>query len=660
MEMKRILSLLALALVFSASHAQSQSPEMVRFLKEFPQRAAFNTHSYEFADVVDTPASKGYKAFYISHYGRHGSRSDWRGDNTLKVVRDILSQARADGVRLTPAGDSLLRESAFIYEKYDGMDGRLTPRGVREHRMLARRMYQRFPEVFRKGSKQVRAVSSTVPRCIVSMNGFTAQLLALQPDLDLDLDTGEKYMAYISRADNGTIRNRTQAVMAQRKALMPKDNESVFRTLFQNPEEGKKYVKDVDFFHYAIYAVAKVAEANDIDDNLFRYLPFDVVYALHEQNFLNAYLNECNSELNGDLRMPLAKEMIDTLLAQADRVVSGASQRAADLTFGHDWPFLGLCSYLGLEGIGDRLSADEAAARWMASWNCPFAANLQMVFYRKGDEPVLVKFLVNERETAIPALTPFQGPYYLWEDVKAHCARRVPHAQIVAHRGYWGGNAQNSIASLRKAQEFGAWGSEFDLHLTADDVVVVNHDGHIDGLKIQTSQSADVRSCPLKNNEPVPSLQEYLQQGAKNKDCVLVMELKPHATPEREDKLIEKVLEELKAQKLLDPGRVAFISFSYYICRELAKKCPGFTVQYLEGDKSPAQVHADGINGIDYHFSCFRKHPDWVTEAHALGMSVNAWTVDSAADIRQMRDLGVDQITTDKPALAREILYGRQ
>ena len=110
----------------------------------------------------------------------------------------------------------------------------------------------------------------------------------------------------------------------------------------------------------------------------------------------------------------------------------------------------------------------------------------------------------------------------------------------------------------------------------------------------------------------------------------------------------------------MDPKRIAFISFSYHICKELAKKCPGYSVQYLEGDKTPAQVFADGINGIDYHFSHFKKHPEWVEQAHALGMTVNAWTVDKEEDIRLMKVLGVDQITTNEPALTREILFGRK
>ena len=660
-EMKRIIALLALILVFGAVNAQEQSPEMVQFLKEFPQRAAFNTHSYEFVHVTDTPAPKGYQPFYISHYGRHGSRSDWAGNYTYKTVRDVLSKAKADGVALTPAGDSLLRESAYIFEQYDGMDGRLTPRGVREHRMLAQRMYNRFPEVFKQGSKQIRAVSSTVPRCIVSMNGFTAQLLAIQPDLDLDLDTGEKFFSYIARGENGTVLARTKAEMA-RLPRQPIDTAAVFKNLFQDPEAGKKYVPHVGMFLYSIYAVAKVAEAYDIEDNLMRYLPFDEVYNQHRQQFLSAYLNQCNSELNGDIRLPLAKELVDTLVAQADRVASGASNRAADLTFGHDWPFLSLCSYLGLEGVGDRLSTEEAAAHWMASRYCPFAANLQIIFYhsKKASDPVLVKFLLNERETAIPALKAAEGPYYNWADVKAYLATRVPHTQIVAHRGMWKENAQNSIASLGEAQNFGCWGSEFDVHVTADDVVVVNHDGIIGDTKIQTSTAQEVCQHKLKNGEHVSTLDEYLKQGTRNKDCILVMEIKPHYNKEREDVAVVKCLEGLLQHKLLDPARVVFISFSYHICKELARQCPGFTVQYLEGNKTPAEVFADGINGIDYHYSHFKKHPEWVKEAHHLGMSVNAWTVDKADDIRLMRDLGVDQITTNDPILTREILFGRK
>lgn len=231
-----------------------------------------------------------------------------------------------------------------------------------------------------------------------------------------------------------------------------------------------------------------------------------------------------------------------------------------------------------------------------------------------------------------------------------------PGTQIVAHRGYWEGNAQNSIASLAKAQEFGCWGSECDVHLTADGVVVVNHDRQVGTTDIQNCPLDSVRAHLLANGECIPTLDEYLDQALKDPGCVLVVEIKPHEGEEREKLVVQTCLESIRAKDMLHPGRVAFISFSYFICKELARECPGFTVQYLEGDKSPEEVFADGINGIDYHYFRFREHPEWVQQAHEKGMSVNVWTVDNEEDIREMLALGVDQITTNNPALVRELL----
>ena len=666
--MKRILTLAVLAFYALSAAAQPETP-VVKFLREDIRRAAFNTHSYEFGPIQDTPAPKGYKAFYISHYGRHGSRSDW-GGNQYRLVRDLLT--KADGQHLlTPAGDSLMHEAALIFQLHDGMDGRLTPRGVREHAQLAERMYNRYPEVFKNGPKHIRAVSSTTPRCIVSMNGFTGRMMSLQPDLDFDLDTGEKFYAYIARGENSTLIARTNKALADYRKTIDWDNETVLKTLFTDPEAARKLIPDVWEFQNAIYDVCRVTDPFDIPDNLYRYLPFENVVHFHELNFLSAYLNQCDSKLNGEIRIPRSKELVDTLISQADAVISGKVQKAADLCFGHDWPYLGLVCYLGLEGVSERYTLEEAKDNWLPSWFCPFAANLQMIFYRsKKSDEVLVKFLMNERETKLPALQAVQGPYYRWNDVKAWCANRIPKTQIVAHRGYWEGNAGNSIASLRKAQDYGCWGSEFDIHLTADGVPVIHHDQMIGELDIQTSAFEDVRANRLANGEHVPTLVEYMAQATRNRECMPVLELKPQATQEREDELIDKCLQALRPaaprnvppeyasfSRRQEPTKVVFISFSHYICQELARKAPGYTVQYLEGDIAPAQLHAEGINGIDYHYSVFYEHPEWVKEAHDLGMTVNAWTVDEPEDIRKMRDLGLDQITTNKPALVREILW---
>ena len=667
--MKRLILLAATAIFSLSTFAQSETP-VVKYLKGDIRRAAFNTHSYEFDDVKDTPAPKGYKAFYISHYGRHGSRSDWGGPQ-YKKVRDLLMQAKEQNL-LTPAGDSLMREAALIYQLHNDMDGRLTPRGVREHARLAERMYNRFPEVFQDGCKHLRAVSSTTPRCIVSMNGFTARLQALQPDLDMDLDTGEKFYAYIARGENNTLIARTNKALADYRKTFQWDTVAVYKTLFTDPAKAKKLIPDAYDFQNAIYDCARVSDPFEIPDNMFRYLPFENVVHFHELNYLSAYLNQCDSKLNGEIRIPRSQELVDTLISQADAVISGKVKKAADLCFGHDWPFLGLVCYLGLEGVSERYTVEEAAANWLPSYFCPFAANLQMIFYRsEKNKDILVKFLMNERETRLPALKAVDGIFYRWNDVKAWCANRIPKTQIVAHRGYWEGNAQNSVASIRKAQEFGLWGSEFDIHLTADGVPVVHHDQTIGNLDIQQSNFEDIRHNRLANGEHLPTLAEYMAAATRGRECMPVMELKPQTTQEREDELVAKCLQALKpapapagipaqyARRASEPTKVVFISFSHYICQQLAKKAPGYTVQYLGGDIAPAQLHAEGITGIDYEYNVIAKHPEWVKQAHDLGMSVNVWTVNEPKDIRAMRDLGVDQITTDKPALAREILWER-
>lgn len=231
--------------------------------------------------------------------------------------------------------------------------------------------------------------------------------------------------------------------------------------------------------------------------------------------------------------------------------------------------------------------------------------------------------------------------------------------KICAHRGFWkcedAGHAQNSIASLREAQEHGFWGSEFDVHLTADSVVVVNHDASIDGMPIHKTAYQELLKATLKNGEHIPTLDEYLTQGEKSQ-CMLVLELKPQDNRRAATYMSEAAVACLKKHNLFDPSRVMFISFDYEACKWVAANCPGFTNQYLEGNVEPEKVHEDGINGIDYHFIAFHKHPDWVERAHKLGMSVNVWTVDLKAEMKYLIGLGVDCITTNEPLVLRDLM----
>lgn len=235
---------------------------------------------------------------------------------------------------------------------------------------------------------------------------------------------------------------------------------------------------------------------------------------------------------------------------------------------------------------------------------------------------------------------------------------------IVAHRGFWNceqaGFSENTIASLKAAQDAGLWGSECDIHITADDVVIVNHDPSINGKAISTHKFADFAQDLLPNGERRPTLDEYLVQTAKCKTTYLVIELKKQPKTEREDRLLDLTIEALKAHNLLDPTRVLFITFSRHMCERIAKEYPLFINQYLSSDpilnEDPAIYAARKINGVDYHRKMFIAHPEWVKNAHGLGMSVNVWTVNKAEEIKKMIEIGVDAITTNEPLLVRELL----
>lgn len=232
---------------------------------------------------------------------------------------------------------------------------------------------------------------------------------------------------------------------------------------------------------------------------------------------------------------------------------------------------------------------------------------------------------------------------------------------IVAHRGFWNceeaGKAQNSIASLRCAQEAGVWGSEFDVFMTSDEKLVVNHDAVFQGVEIEATPYAKVRELRLANGEIIPNIDEYLEQGKKCKSTVLVYEVKSHKlTPEQQDKIADLSVAKIKEHGLDDPDRVIFIAFSYRICKRIAAQMPGFTVQYLSSNKEPAEAHADGVNGIDYHGPSLVKNPTWVDEARALGMSSNVWTINKPEEMKSFYDMGVDYITTDVPLKARQVM----
>lgn len=227
--------------------------------------------------------------------------------------------------------------------------------------------------------------------------------------------------------------------------------------------------------------------------------------------------------------------------------------------------------------------------------------------------------------------------------------------QVIAHRGFWKAekSAQNSITALKLAAAEEFYGSEFDVQLTADNVMVVNHDDNIQGLKISETPYLKLKNLRLKNGEKLPTLKQYLLTGKKLENLRLILEVKPQSSQQKENLMAELIVRMINRYKL--ENQVEYISFSLNFCKKIVQLSSQSQVAYLGGDLSPKEVNKFGITVIDYHYKTLLDKPDWIKEAHGLGMKVNAWTVNDEEDMKKLINLHVDFLTTDHPVTALKL-----
>ncbi|PWJ58308.1 glycerophosphoryl diester phosphodiesterase [Dyadobacter jejuensis] len=229
--------------------------------------------------------------------------------------------------------------------------------------------------------------------------------------------------------------------------------------------------------------------------------------------------------------------------------------------------------------------------------------------------------------------------------------------KVIAHRGAWKNTQvpENSLAALQAAIKMKCYGSEFDVHMSADSVLYVHHDHDIKGTDIETNNSTDLDKIQLSNGEPLPRLESYLKAGKKQKRTRLVLEIKASKQSKEHSLALAKkcveLVERLKVEAITD-----YISFDYDVCLLVKKINPKAEVLYLSGDKSPEVIKASGLDGVDYHYSAFKKNPTWIAEFKQLGLITNAWTVNDKSTMKDLMDQGLDYMTTNEPELLFELL----
>ena len=350
---------------------------------------------------AETPVPSGYKPFYISHFGRHGSRY-LSAENKILPALKVLRQAEAQDL-LTADGETLLARAEEIYSASEGMWGQLSALGVEEHKHIARRMVKRCPAVF---VDSVHVQASIYPRCIMSMAASTGEIARLAPGTQWSYQTGNRYQGIVNTRHRPS--GWVSGASAQQRYLEGHlDAEHIISRLFVDPQRGKDLVAGHYSFFKALYNVWSGREAIGLE-------PFDLSALIGEDavRILNASENLAHYR---NMAIPNTDSLITDIVLRADAALA-RQKPSADLRYAHDNGLMRLLVQIGMEGYPADLDDDLAAAFCFAE-KVPLAANVQMVFYKNRKGKVLVKFLVNEIECRLTALP--GGPYYAWEDVRA-------------------------------------------------------------------------------------------------------------------------------------------------------------------------------------------------------------------------------------------------
>lgn len=375
------------------------------------------------SDNVRTQAPKGYKPFYISHYGRHGSRY-YISDLDFKKIYDLLDEA-SKAKSLTLLGEDVKSRFFALWQDVENKASDLTSLGMRQHAGIAERMYREYPTVFTKNA-YVDACSTTKPRCVLSMSSFLMRLKELNPKVNVTMNASHSYESFLTPENEEARDARMKDSLWNKKFgqfhyehIHP---ERLVASLFSNPQFVDKHIDKVSFMRklYDISCSLQGLEHLDITltDLFTKEELFDNWQVQNAWWYAFAGPNPiCRKDTPYELAPLLSK-----IIEDAQSAIKGETPQVS-LRFGHDIPLMGLLALMRIDNCYvEETNLEVLYKKWCDFKIIPMASNIQMVFYKsKGENPVLVKFLLNEKEVGIPLETA-TFPYYKWDDVVAYYA----------------------------------------------------------------------------------------------------------------------------------------------------------------------------------------------------------------------------------------------
>lgn len=386
----------------------------INVFAQCPEKYQGTARMYPFEDIVETAAPKGYKPYYISHYGRHGARYNTKHD-PYDVMLDAL-QAGHDSSALTALGEETYQRYLKEYPGLKGHHGDLCPTGEWQQRQLADRLVKTYPGVF-KGNVKVDASSSIVPRAIVSMAAFCTELQKCCPKADIHQRSYSSEILITNGFGKDNPKMNHPALMKEMVRMYgPKDEKEVkanaetYKVLLDpfftdlSVVEGAGGLEKVSLAMMDV--VLHMPESEDKMDDIFPEAIYRKKWELGNKRMGLLY----NQKLEGlSLFGILTTDLMEDFIGKKDQdIEDGVSVR---LRFGHDLVLISLLALMQVDDWADTLDLS----------NMPMASNFKMIVYKKKGAEDLVKFVFNDKECSLPIESDI-APYYKWSDVEDYCS----------------------------------------------------------------------------------------------------------------------------------------------------------------------------------------------------------------------------------------------
>lgn len=377
-----------------------------------------------------TDAPVGKHPFYISHYGRHGSRYL---SNRKAYDIPYMTLLRADSLdNLTDIGREVMRQLKNIIDDAEDRWGDLSGYGKSQQRGIIKRMVKRFPKVF-ADSAFIDARSTTVHRCIITMGSAIQQLARQNPLLDIRMEASKRDLWYMNHQDRQlrdsmkSKRALANYSMVRRKLIADRQ---LVGSIFRDPDKMFGSKKDDEgWFKYYLILTGLIQKNTHMSNrvSIIDLVSNDDLYHFWESENGWWYLQYGGYLMNGGKQPFMQRFLLRRMIEQADSIIQ-TGKHGAHLRYGHETIILPLVCLMGINGYDlqtDNLGELEEKG-WWSNLVFPMSSNVQLVFYRTSpsDNDVIFKVLLNENEATLPLPTDI-APYYHWRDFRSYYLNKI-------------------------------------------------------------------------------------------------------------------------------------------------------------------------------------------------------------------------------------------